>query len=371
MIKEFIKAFLLIFSAEIGDKSQIIAMTFATQYTVKEVLTGVSLGVLLNHGIAILLGSFISFIIPMELVQIIAGFLFIFFGINALLGIEDEEESEESRIHSPILTVATAFFIGELGDKTQLTAMTLSAESLYPGIILLGTVTGMITTSAFGIFIGSKIGNRIPEVLIKILSSLVFVIFGIVKLIDTVPAVYLSSINITLFILIVAFIETLLIVRLRRKYMLISNTTPLKRAAEILYKQTNKLKDLLDSICIGEDTCGTCSGVGCLLGNIRFLLKEARQEGKYHGNFYIDIDKLIKKNYDKSKIIDALSLIIWDFKKYGWEYDEDFIVVKIKKTLEIYLFNRVIGKTANTEEYISFVKQLDPKIGKELKEKLI
>lgn len=370
MIKEFIKAFLLIFSAEIGDKSQIIAMTFATQYTVKEVLTGVSLGVLLNHGIAILLGSFISFIVPMELVQIIAGFLFIFFGIKAL-SIEDEEENDESRIHSPILTVATAFFIGELGDKTQLTAMTLSAESSYPSIILLGTVMGMITTSAFGIFIGSKIGDRIPEVLIKILSSLVFVIFGIVKLLDTIPKVYLSPINITVFILMVTFIEIELMVRLRRKYMMVDNTTPLKRAAEILYKQTNKLKDLLDSICIGEDTCGTCSGVGCLLGNIRFLLREARQEGEYHGNFYIDIDKLIKKNYDKSKIIDALSLIIEDFKKYGWEYDEDFIVVKIKKTLELYLFNRVIAKTVNTEEYIRFVKQLDPKIGKELKEKLI
>src|SRR5690606_3173614 len=125
MLSELIRAFLLIFAAEMGDKTQIIAMTFATQYLVKDVLLGVTIGVFFNHGIAILLGSFISKVIPMDLIQIAAGFLFVIFGLNALK-YEEDEELENKKTLSPINTVALAFFVVELGDKTQLTAMTLS-----------------------------------------------------------------------------------------------------------------------------------------------------------------------------------------------------------------------------------------------------
>lgn len=84
MLEELIRSFLLIFAAELGDKTQIIAMTFAKQFKVKDVLLGVMFGVLLNHGLAILLGNFMSQVIPMNSIQIIGGVLFIILGINAL-----------------------------------------------------------------------------------------------------------------------------------------------------------------------------------------------------------------------------------------------------------------------------------------------
>lgn len=197
MLVELIRAFLLVFAAEMGDKTQIIAMTFATRYKVREVIMGVAIGVLFNHGIAIVLGNFISKIVPMNLIQIIAGFLFIIFGINALKK-EDDEDINNNRTLGPIATVTIAFFVGELGDKTQLTAMTLAAEANYPLFILFGTTLGMIVTSGLGIFVGSKIGNKIPELFIKIASSFVFVIFGILKLFDTVPIAYQTHINLSL-----------------------------------------------------------------------------------------------------------------------------------------------------------------------------
>ena len=154
MIREFLKAFLLIFAAEMGDKTQIIAMTFATQYKVKEVLLGVFLGVFFNHGIAILLGRYLSKLISMDWIQLIAGFMFVLFGLLALK--EEKLEDKKEKNYGPIITVALAFFVGELGDKTQLTAMTLSAEGKYPVFILLGTTLGMIATSGLGIYVGVK-----------------------------------------------------------------------------------------------------------------------------------------------------------------------------------------------------------------------
>ncbi len=370
MLIEFIRAFILVFAAELGDKSQLIAMTFATQYKIKDVLLGVVLGVLVNHGVAITLGNVISRIIPMDLIQIMAGFLFIFFGINALKA-SDDEEVEDKKNFGPIATVALAFFIGELGDKTQLTAMTLSAEARFPLVILMGTTLGMVSTSGLGIFIGSKVGDRIPELFIKIASSLLFVIFGVSKVLTTLPSLYLTPLNISLFAIAVFLIEALFMKQLIKSSRESKELSPFKEAAEKLYVQTQRVKDTLDSICLGEGKCGTCTGVGCLLGYIKFILRDARENTRYYDTLTVDMNKLIKKNYDKDKVMEALLLILLDARKYGWEYNDDFVLVKIKKALEIVLFGKTIQKTESPEEYIKNVEFIDDELGAIFKEKLI
>lgn len=370
MLVELIRAFLLVFAAEMGDKTQIIAMTFATRYKVREVIMGVAIGVLFNHGIAIVLGNFISKIVPMNLIQIIAGFLFIIFGINALKK-EDDEDINNNRTLGPIATVTIAFFVGELGDKTQLTAMTLAAEANYPLFILFGTTLGMIVTSGLGIFVGSKIGNKIPELFIKIASSFVFVIFGILKLFDTVPIAYQTHINILLFLTIITLIEIILITVLVRDSRLKRKESALKTAADRLYKQTLALKETLDSICLGEDKCGTCSGSGCLIGYTKHILREAHENQNYYRDINININKLLKKNYDRKKIVDALILIINDYKRYGWEFNDDFVISKVKSALEIYLFGERVKKVENINEYIKEVKNYDKELGAVLRSRFI
>ena len=88
MTSEMIKAFFLVLAAEMGDKSQIIAMTFATQYKKRDVLLGVTIAAILNHGLAIVLGRYLSQVIPMNFIQILAGLVFVVFGLMAL---KDEE----------------------------------------------------------------------------------------------------------------------------------------------------------------------------------------------------------------------------------------------------------------------------------------
>lgn len=204
MLAEMIKAFLLIFMAEMGDKTQILAMAFATRFPVRKVLIGIGLGVLLNHGLAVALGSYLSQVVPIDTIQMIAGAAFIGFALWTLRPEEEEEEKETRMRFGPAATVALAFFLGELGDKTQLTAITLAADAGYPVMVLAGTVSGMVATGALGIFIGKKLGDRIPETGIRLLAASIFMFFGLQKLYRTVPARYLEVHYVAPFIAILA-----------------------------------------------------------------------------------------------------------------------------------------------------------------------
>ena len=182
MLQEFLKAFCLVFIAEIGDKSQILAMTFATKYKAIQVIIGISIGILLNHLLAIIIGIYISNIIPIKMLQIIAGVLFIIFGFNAFRTDKNIKNDNKSFNFGVTVSIAIAFFLGELGDKTQLTAMTLAMEGKWPLIILAGTTIAMLLVGCVGIFIIKSLNRKIPTYIIKIVSGLVFIFLGMTKL---------------------------------------------------------------------------------------------------------------------------------------------------------------------------------------------
>ncbi|QXM06851.1 TMEM165/GDT1 family protein [Crassaminicella indica] len=203
MLQEFIRSLFLIFIAEMGDKTQILAMAFATRFKVYQVLLGVFIGSFLNHGIAVALGTYLSKLISINTIQIIAGFLFVGFALWTLKMDEEDEEENKGKNYGPVLTVALAFFIGELGDKTQLTAITLSVDANFPIFVLLGTVSGMVFTSALGIFVGSKIGEKVSEFTMKWVAASIFMFFGIEKLYKTLPEEYLTTVNISIFFIVI------------------------------------------------------------------------------------------------------------------------------------------------------------------------
>lgn len=183
-MREFIEAFIMVFMGEMGDKSQFLALAFATTYPMSTVLGGVSLGIGLNHGLAILAAVLITGVFKdMTFLQIVAGFLFLFFGLSALKMDEDEDEEEvKASSKGPLLTVATAFFVGELGDKTQLMTMTLAMNSERPAVIFLATVSSMILVSLIGILVGTYVGKKIPQMALNYLAAFLFLLFGTLKL---------------------------------------------------------------------------------------------------------------------------------------------------------------------------------------------
>lgn len=344
MLKEYLKALLLIFAAEMGDKTQIIAMTFATRYSIKEVILGVIIGVFFNHGIAIILGTALSNVIPMNKIQIVASLMFIAFGFLSLTDDDEDEEKKKSK-YGPILTVATAFFVGELGDKTQLTALSLSTEASFPFIILLGTISGMVLTSSMGIFVGSKIGDKIPETSIKIASSLIFAVLGTLKL-YSVLSLELLPFGLPL-VIGVGLVELFLIRRFRRN----KQDYPLKDIARELYGKTEGIKESLDSVCLG---CDSCDGK-CLLGYIRRALTKARTDGDYYKKLDYNFDEFLLKDYNRTEVEKSLKLIADEIEKNDWSMQEDFVVNHIRLIIENYLF----GKTIDAENIKDYKEKLN------------
>ena len=182
----FIASFVLVVLAEMGDKTQLLAMAFATRFPAKTVLAGVLAATLLNHLLAVVLGSWLTNIVPFDGIQIAASASFILFGLWTLRG--DKLEGEDKKYtFSPFWTVAVAFFFAEMGDKTQLATVALAAKyhSIIP--IWMGTTAGMMVADAFGIIVGVVLGKKIPERFVKWFAATIFILFGIIGLYDSLP----------------------------------------------------------------------------------------------------------------------------------------------------------------------------------------
>ncbi|RKD27140.1 Putative Ca2+/H+ antiporter, TMEM165/GDT1 family [Caminicella sporogenes DSM 14501] len=366
MIKEFLKSFFLILSAEMGDKTQVLAMAFATQFTVKEVLIGVFLGCLLNHGIAITLGTYLSSVVPLDIVQIVAGFTFIFFGLLSLKYEENDDiEENNTRKYGPVMTVAMAFFIGELGDKTQLTAITLSVDAVFPIFILMGTVLGMVVTSGIGIFIGSRIGNMIPEVGIKILSSVIFLTFGLFKLYYTLPQKYLTPVNIFIFLVIIGAVVFILLMKMFKEHKQ-GKITAYEEAALTLYEYYHHIRNSIEDICLGEKTCGKCSSEKCIIGYTKKILDESlSKENKDLKTKNMDFYNSLKKEFDKDKVINSLSMIIAFLNKNLIEKERLEVVNQVRNKLEMILFDKEL-EFKNKKDYYKTIKNIDKRISKKI-----
>jgi len=362
MVKEYLQAMFLIFMAEMGDKTQILAMAFATQYKTRQVLLGVLIGSFLNHGIAVAVGAYLSNLIPINTIQIIAGFAFIAFALWTLKNEKDEDEEIRNKF-GPIITVALAFFIGELGDKTQLTAITLSTDAVFPIFILLGTVSGMILTSGVGIFIGSKLGDRIPELTIKIVSAAIFLFFGFIKLLNTLPSNLLTPVNIMVFMIILGLsIYITLIPRIKAKKE--GRSTVLQEVALTLYRYKHHLKENIDRICLGEGHCGKCQGQYCVIGYTKGLLEDNPhiEEPKFSSS--------INKDFKEEEVINglAISLIYLNEAENIDDKDKE-IINRVRLSLERILFNReLIFKNLST--YLSQIKDINPNITVKIMERV-
>jgi len=174
----FLTSLGIVFLAEMGDKTQLLAMAFATRFRWQTVLWGVFAATTVNHLLASYVGSTITDFIPIEYIKIAAALSFIFFGLWTLRG--DTLEGEDKKFNfSPFWTVAIAFFLAEMGDKTQLATVALAAEfhSVIP--VWLGTTTAMVLADAVGILAGIVLHKRIPEKQIKWFAALVFIAFGL------------------------------------------------------------------------------------------------------------------------------------------------------------------------------------------------
>lgn len=182
----FLASLFLVTLAEMGDKTQLLAMAFATRYPWPTVLAGVFAATVVNHLLAVEAGTYLTRIVPLLYIQVAAAASFILFGLWTLRG--DELAGEDKAIgRSPFWTVAIAFFIAEMGDKTQLATLALAIQYNTVVPVWLGTTAGMMVADGIGIGIGVVLGKKIPERLVKWVSALIFIAFGIAGLYQYLP----------------------------------------------------------------------------------------------------------------------------------------------------------------------------------------
>jgi Ca2+/H+ antiporter, TMEM165/GDT1 family len=181
-MEPFILSFGVILVAELGDKSQLMALAFATRYRALTVLVAVTIATLIVHAGSVLLGSAVALALPRGLINVVAGIAFFAFAAWTLrgdaLGERDRNRADREGGWA-ILTIGTAFFLAELGDKTMLATITLATTN-EPIATWLGSTAGMVAADAIAIGIGALLGTRLPERAIRWFAASLFVIFGVV-----------------------------------------------------------------------------------------------------------------------------------------------------------------------------------------------
>ena len=178
----FMKVLFTQFIAEMGDKTQLMLVAMTSKFKLKDILLGTGVAILVLNGLAVLAGGLVSTVVPTWLIRLIAGAAFLFFAATTLKGDDDEEENVKDRkIKFAPLSVFCTFFVAELGDKTQLTAITFGAnEGMESALIVwIGCSLGLFAADILGMFVGYLLKSKTPEGLLNTLAFVIFSVFGV------------------------------------------------------------------------------------------------------------------------------------------------------------------------------------------------
>lgn len=181
----FLKVFFTEFIAEMGDKTQLMLIALTSKYKLRDILFGTAAAILVLNGIAVLAGGLVSEVVPDWLIKTIAALAFLYFAASTVAGDDDEEEEEgKSKIKFAPLAVFCTFFVAELGDKTQLTAITFGAnEGMSSALIVwIGCSLGLFAADILGMLVGYLLKSKTPDGLLNTLAFVIFSIFGVYTL---------------------------------------------------------------------------------------------------------------------------------------------------------------------------------------------
>jgi putative Ca2+/H+ antiporter (TMEM165/GDT1 family)/protein-S-isoprenylcysteine O-methyltransferase Ste14 len=174
-------SFAVIFVAELGDKSQLMALAFAGRYPTRSVLIGITLATTVVHAVSVAVGHGLGVAIPTGWATLGAGVAFLVFAAWTARGdsLTDGEFGRVGRYTagSAVLAASIAFFLAELGDKTMLATVTLAAQHDWAGVWV-GSTLGMVVADALAILVGRALGQRLPERTVRFGATGLFVLFG-------------------------------------------------------------------------------------------------------------------------------------------------------------------------------------------------
>jgi Ca2+/H+ antiporter, TMEM165/GDT1 family len=189
IVQSLLAALGLVFVAELGDKTQLVALGFGAHHRLAPVLTGVVIAYMATNLVSVVVGGLLGATLPTRAIGLGGGVLFLGFAAWTLLTDDEDEDGEAEATgtgdRSVVLSVATAMFVAELGDKTMLATATLAAQG-NPVLVWIGATIGIILAGALGVLVGRWFGARLPERVTRIGSAVLFAVFGLALIVTTI-----------------------------------------------------------------------------------------------------------------------------------------------------------------------------------------
>jgi putative Ca2+/H+ antiporter (TMEM165/GDT1 family) len=170
--------------AEIGDKTQLLAFILAARFKKPvPIILGILLATIVNHGLAGAVGAWITATVSPEILRWVLGLSFIAMAVWTMMPdtIEDEE-TQVARKFGVFGATLITFFLAEMGDKTQLATVALAAHYAQPVLVVIGTTLGMLLADVPAVFIGDRLGAKIPMKLVHCVAAAIFALLGVATL---------------------------------------------------------------------------------------------------------------------------------------------------------------------------------------------
>ena len=206
----FLKVFFTEFIAEMGDKTQLMLIALTSKYKLKDIIIGTAAAILVLNGLAVLAGGLVSEFVPEWLIKNIAALAFLYFAASTIAGDDDDEEegSGKSKIKFAPIAVFCTFFIAELGDKTQLTAITFGAnEGMSAALVVwIGCSLGLFAADILGMLVGYLLKSKTPDGLLNTLAFAIFSIFGVFTLYQGLKLISSSVCRIPVLLILIAVV---------------------------------------------------------------------------------------------------------------------------------------------------------------------
>jgi len=185
----------LVFVAELGDKTQMVALTFGARHKLTPVLIGVAIAYMTTNLLSVIIGGLLGATLPTRAIGLIGGVLFLGFAAWTLRPdkqADQEADDEEAMLdeasapghRSVILSTAIAMFVAEFGDKTMLATATLAAKG-NAVLVWVGATIGIILAGFLGAVVGRMFGARLPERALRIGSAVLFFVFGVIMIVTS------------------------------------------------------------------------------------------------------------------------------------------------------------------------------------------
>ena len=169
--------------AEIGDKTQLLAFVLAAKFRKPvPIVLAIFIATIVNHAFAAAIGSWLTGMLGPDLLRWVLGVSFLV--MAAWTRIPDKFDEDDAKLakYGVFLTTLLAFFMAEMGDKTQVATVALAARYDSMPAVVLGTTFGMMLANVPAVYLGDRIAGRIPLRLVHGIAALVFAVLGVATL---------------------------------------------------------------------------------------------------------------------------------------------------------------------------------------------